>query len=53
MYWHTRIYVYFVFTPVEGIKNASHVYIRGKSGNLDVCKIKNGGKELNKFDSNT
>ncbi len=53
MYWHTRIYVFFLFTPVEGIKNASHVYIRGKSGNLDLCKIKNDGKKINKFNSNT
>ena len=53
MYWHIRIYVYFLFTPVEGINYATHVYIRGKSGNLDVCKIKNDANKLSKFDSNT
>jgi len=39
-YWYTSYRKYWYFVEVSKIEDASFVFIKGKQGNIDLCRIK-------------
>ncbi len=41
MYWDNALYAKWIFNHVTQIDQATHVLIKGRSGNTDICKLEN------------
>lgn len=39
MYWDNSLYARMIFNPVPEIRQATHVLVKGRVGNYDICKI--------------
>lgn len=46
MYWRTGFYVTMCMSPTDKISRATHVLVKGKSGSLDCCKLRDCTKEV-------
>jgi len=46
MYWRTRFFVMMCMSETDDIGKATHVLVKGKAGNFELCKIHDETKEI-------
>jgi hypothetical protein len=46
LYWKREVFIKLLYTPVTDLKDATHVVIKGKPGNMDVCKLQDGSNKI-------
>ena len=39
LYWNTKARIALLYKPITDVKEATHVVIKGKPGNIDICKL--------------
>jgi hypothetical protein len=46
MYWDTELYANMIYDTVTEIQFATDMLVRGRAGNVDVCKLQNLTQEI-------
>ena len=41
MYWDNGLFARMIFNPTTNIEQATHVLVKGKGGNIDICELLN------------
>ena len=41
MYWNNALHARMIYNVVEDLAQATHVLVKGRSGNIEVCKLNN------------
>ena len=49
LYWNINVYIALLYRPVTEIKDATHVVVKGKPGNIDLCKLNDHSDKIAQY----